>query len=46
MRGQVIVLPWPPHKRSPIFVANTLFQQVEDMSEVLDRINENGPEQE
>ncbi len=33
-------------QKKPIFVANTLFQQVEDMSEVLDRINENGPEQE
>ena len=33
-------------QKKPIYVANTLFQQVEDMSEVLDRINENGPEQE
>jgi bifunctional DNase/RNase len=29
-------------QKKPIFVATTLFDQVEDMSEVLDRINENG----
>lgn len=29
-------------QKKPIFVATTLFEQVEDMSEVLDRINENG----
>jgi len=29
-------------QKKPIFVAAPLFEQVEDMSEVLDRINENG----
>ena len=29
-------------QKKPIFVATPLFEQVEDMSEVLDRINENG----
>ncbi len=29
-------------QKKPIFVATSLFEQVEDMSEVLDRINENG----
>jgi uncharacterized protein len=35
-------------QKRPIFVASPLFQQVEDMSEILERINENGgePEQE
>lgn len=33
------------HKR-PIYVAAALFEQVEDMSEVLDRINENNEENE
>jgi len=33
------------HKR-PIFVTNNLFEQVEDMSEVLDRIHESGGETE
>ncbi len=33
------------HKR-PIFVSASLFEQVEDMSEVLDRIHENGGETE
>jgi hypothetical protein len=33
-------------QKRPIYVASTLFQQVEDMSEVLDRINENGEESE
>ena len=33
------------HKR-PIFVTTNLFEQVEDMSEVLDRIHENGGETE
>lgn len=31
-------------QKRPIFVASTLFQQVEDMSEVLERINQNGGE--
>jgi hypothetical protein len=31
-------------QKKPIFVTQTLFQQVEDMSEVLDRINQNGGE--
>jgi len=29
-------------QKRPIYVASTLFEQVEDMSEVLDRINESG----
>src|SRR6478736_7304071 len=29
-------------RKRPIYVASTLFEQVEDMSEVLDRINETG----
>ena len=33
-------------QKRPIFVRNTLFEQVEDMTEVLDRINENGGETE
>src|SRR5205814_3629848 len=33
-------------QKRPIYVTNTLFEQVEDMSEVLDRINENGGETE
>src|SRR5262245_30971090 len=33
-------------QKRPIFVTNALFDQVEDMSEVLDRINENGGETE
>jgi bifunctional DNase/RNase len=33
-------------QKRPLFVATPLFEQVEDMSEVLDRINENGGEQE
>jgi uncharacterized protein len=28
--------------KKPIYVSNTLFEQVEDMSELLERINENG----
>ena len=31
-------------QKKPIFVSNALFQQVEDMSEVLNKINENGDE--
>ena len=31
-------------QKSPIYVANSLFEQVEDMTEVLERINENGTE--
>lgn len=31
-------------QKRPIYVTNTLFEQVEDMSEVLDRINETGSE--
>ena len=31
-------------QKRPIFVAQTLFDQVDDMTEVLDRINENGDE--
>lgn len=31
-------------QKRPIFVSQTLFDQVEDMSEVLDRINESGSE--
>jgi bifunctional DNase/RNase len=31
------------HKK-PIFVSSNLFEQVEDMSEVLDRMNESGTE--
>ena len=31
-------------QKRPIFVASNLFEQVEDMSEVLDRINETGGE--
>jgi len=30
----------------PIFVTNSLFEQVEDMSELLERLNENGSEPE
>ena len=33
-------------QKRPIFVTNALFEQVEDMSEVLERINENGTEAE
>ena len=33
-------------QKRPLFVATSLFEQVEDMSEVLERINENGGEQE
>jgi uncharacterized protein len=33
-------------EKRPIFVANSLFEQVEDMSEVLERINESGTEAE
>jgi bifunctional DNase/RNase len=33
-------------QKRPLFVATPLFEQVEDMSEVLDKINENGGEQE
>ena len=33
-------------QKRPIFVSSTLFEQVEDMSEVLDRINETGSESE
>ena len=33
-------------QKRPLFVAQPLFEQVEDMSEVLERINENGGEQE
>jgi hypothetical protein len=29
-------------QKKPIFVSKTLFEQVEDMSEVLDKINEGG----
>jgi bifunctional DNase/RNase len=32
--------------KKPIYVSTALFEQVEDMSEVLDRINENGGEAE
>ena len=31
-------------QKKPIFVASALFEQVEDMSEVLDKINESGSE--
>ena len=33
-------------QKRPLYVAGPLFEQVEDMSEVLERINENGGEQE
>lgn len=33
-------------QKRPIFVASALFEQVEDMSEVLERINQNGGEPE
>ena len=33
-------------QKRPLYVAQPLFEQVEDMSEVLERINENGGEQE
>src|SRR5271165_4566779 len=33
-------------QKRPIYVSHALFEQVEDMSEVLDRINENGGEAE
>ena len=33
-------------QKRPLFVATALFEQVEDMSEVLDRINEEGGEKE
>lgn len=33
-------------QKRPIFVRNSLFEQVEDMTEVLERINENGGETE
>jgi len=32
--------------KKPIYVSSSLFEQVEDMSEVLERINENGGEAE
>ena len=31
-------------QKRPIYVSNALFEQVEDMSEVLERINETGSE--
>ena len=33
-------------QKRPIYVTNSLFEQVEDMTEVLERINENGSEAE
>jgi uncharacterized protein len=33
-------------QKKPLYVSGPLFEQVEDMSEVLERINENGGEQE
>jgi hypothetical protein len=33
-------------QKRPIYVAQTLFEQVEDMSAVLDKINESGAEPE
>jgi uncharacterized protein len=33
-------------QKRPLYVASPLFEQVEDMTEVLERINENGGEQE
>jgi hypothetical protein len=33
-------------QKRPIYVTNALFEQVEDMTEVLERINENGAEAE
>jgi bifunctional DNase/RNase len=33
-------------QKKPIFVTQALFEQVEDMSEVLDKINESGSEPE
>ncbi|MEI6565724.1 MAG: bifunctional nuclease family protein, partial [Verrucomicrobiota bacterium] len=33
-------------QKKPIYVASSLFDQVEDMTEVLDRINEAGPDPE
>jgi bifunctional DNase/RNase len=33
-------------QKKPIYVAASLFEQVEDMTEVLDRINEAGPDPE
>ncbi len=33
-------------QKRPVYVASELFEQVEDMSEVLDRINQNGGENE
>src|ERR1041384_4124345 len=33
-------------QKKPLYVSSSLFEQVEDMSEVLERINENGGEQE
>ena len=33
-------------QKKPIYVSTSLFEQVEDMSEVLERINENGGEAE
>ena len=33
-------------QKRPLYVSSPLFEQVEDMSEVLDKINENGGEQE
>ena len=33
-------------QKKPLYVSSPLFEQVEDMSEVLERINENGGEQE
>jgi hypothetical protein len=33
-------------QKRPIYVSHALFEQVEDMSEVLERINENGTEAE
>ena len=33
-------------QKRPIYVSRSLFDQVEDMTEVLDKINENGTENE
>jgi bifunctional DNase/RNase len=33
-------------QKRPIYVTNSLFEQVEDMTELLDKINENGTEAE
>jgi len=32
-------------QKKPLFVSSPLFEQVEDMSEVLERINENGEQE-